>query len=115
MDYIQSVSPLSDFRLEVKMTNGSSAIVDFKLRFHAAKYMPLKDEEIFRAVSTDGNYVLWKNGLVKITAKEVLEVILAGDYVTQGTNLGFTREEALNGEGSPYVMNRADLKRNPTI
>jgi hypothetical protein len=78
MDYIQSVAPLPNYRLEVKMTNGSSATVDFKPRFHSAKYMMLKDEEIFKAVSTDGNYVLWKNGLVKITAKEVLAVILAG-------------------------------------
>lgn len=80
MDYIQSVSPLSDFRLEVKMTNGSSATVDFKPKFHSAKYMPLKDEEIFKSVSTDGNYVLWKNGRVKITAKEVIDVILSGGW-----------------------------------
>lgn len=79
MDYIQSVSPLPDYCLKVRMTNGSFATIDFKPRFHSAKYMPLKDEEIFKAVSTDGNYVLWKNGLVKITAKEVLEVILAGE------------------------------------
>ena len=79
MDYIQSVTPLPDYRLEVKMTNGSSATVDFKPRFHSAKYMPLKDEETFKAVSTDGNYVLWKNGLVKLTAKEVLDVILSGE------------------------------------
>jgi hypothetical protein len=29
--------------------------------------------------------------------------------------LGFTEEEAENGEGSPYVMNRADAKRDPTV
>lgn len=79
MDYIKSVAPLPDYLLEVKMTNGSSATVDFKPRLHAAKYMPLKDEEVFKAVSTDGNYVLWQNGLVKITVKEALEVILTGE------------------------------------
>lgn len=76
MKYIQSVVPLSDYCLEVKMTNGSSVTVDFKPRFKSAKYMPLQDEEIFKDVSTDGNYILWKNGLVKITVKEALEVIL---------------------------------------
>lgn len=37
----------------------------------------------------------------------------AGVYITQAKNLGFSDEEAKNGEGSPYVMNYADEKRNP--
>ena len=36
-------------------------------------------------------------------------------YKTQARDLGFTEEEAENGEGSPYVMNRADAKRDPTV
>lgn len=39
----------------------------------------------------------------------------AGVYKTQARDLGFTEEEAENGEGSPYVMNRADAKRDPTV
>lgn len=39
----------------------------------------------------------------------------AGVYKTQARDLGFTEEEANNGEGSPYVMNRADAKRDPTV
>ena len=40
---------------------------------------------------------------------------MAQVYKTQAINLGFTQTQANNGEGSPYVMNRADLKRNPTV
>jgi len=40
---------------------------------------------------------------------------MAGVYVTQALNLGFSSEEASNGEGSPYVMNRADARRDPTV
>lgn len=36
-------------------------------------------------------------------------------YLNQAISLGFSEEEAKNGEGSPYVMNRADEKRDPTI
>lgn len=36
-------------------------------------------------------------------------------YVTQAKNLGFSQTQADNGEGSPYVMNRADAKRDPTV
>jgi two-component system chemotaxis response regulator CheY len=78
MDYIKRVSPLPNYFLEVEMANGSSATVDFKPRFNSARYMALKNEEIFKTVSTDGNYVIWQNGLVKITAKEVLGVLLEG-------------------------------------
>ena len=37
----------------------------------------------------------------------------AGVYITQAKSLGFNDEEASNGEGSPYVMNKADEKRDP--
>jgi hypothetical protein len=35
-------------------------------------------------------------------------------YIDQATALGYSREKAENGEGSPYVMNRFDSKRDPT-
>lgn len=34
-------------------------------------------------------------------------------YKTQARDLGFSESEAENGEGSPYVMNKADEKRDP--
>lgn len=40
---------------------------------------------------------------------------IAYAYKTQATKLGFTAESANVGEGSPYVMNRYDAKRDPTI
>ena len=39
----------------------------------------------------------------------------ASVYKQQALNLGCTQAEAENGEGSPYVMNRASLKRDPTV
>lgn len=38
----------------------------------------------------------------------------AEQYINKALALGFTREEAENGEGSPYVMNRYDAERDPT-
>lgn len=34
-------------------------------------------------------------------------------YVNQAEKLGFSHQEGLDGEGSPYVMNKADEKRDP--
>lgn len=39
----------------------------------------------------------------------------AQKYIDQGIALGFSAEEAANGEGSPYVMNKFDEKRDPTV
>lgn len=39
---------------------------------------------------------------------------MADVYVEQALNLGFSQKEAENGEGSPYVMNRYDEKREPS-
>lgn len=36
-------------------------------------------------------------------------------YKTQAINLGFSQTQANIGEGSPYVMNRFDARRDPTV
>ena len=38
----------------------------------------------------------------------------ASVYVQKAINMGFSEEEARNGEGSAYVMNRYDAQRDPT-
>lgn len=35
-------------------------------------------------------------------------------YIEKALAMGFSEEEARNGEGSPYVMNRYDARRDPT-
>ena len=40
---------------------------------------------------------------------------MASSYKNQAKNLGFNDAQANIGEGSPYVMNRADARRDPTI
>lgn len=38
----------------------------------------------------------------------------AQNYIDKALAMGFSQEEAENGEGSPYVMNRYDAERDPT-
>ena len=38
----------------------------------------------------------------------------AGVYIQKAISMGFTEEQARNGEGSAYVMNRYDAERDPT-
>lgn len=38
----------------------------------------------------------------------------APEYIEKALKMGFTQEQANRGEGSPYVMNRYDARRDPT-
>lgn len=40
---------------------------------------------------------------------------VASAYIEQAKKLGFSEDEAEHGEGSPYVMNRYDERRDPTM
>jgi len=58
----------------------------------------------------------WKDGL---DMDDQIKQIFFGyngraqSYINQARDLGFTDEQAQLGEGSPYVMNKADAKRDP--
>lgn len=78
MRYIKNVVPMDNFRLYVEMEGGSTAIVDFTGRFNTMKYAELSDEKYFKTVKTDGDYVFWGDGRLKITVNELMKVILLG-------------------------------------
>jgi hypothetical protein len=76
MGYIKSVVAMKDYRLFIEMESGSSVIVDFSGKLHTMKYAALADEKIFNSVETDGDYVIWGSGLVRVTAGELMDIVL---------------------------------------
>jgi hypothetical protein len=78
MGYIRSVVPLKDHRLFMEMEGGSSVTVDLSVKLRTMKYAELADETFFRSAATDGNYVIWGDGRIKLTVNELMEVVLAG-------------------------------------
>jgi len=78
MSYIRTVLPMKDYRLFMEMEGGSTVIVDLSGKLQTAKYAELADEAFFRTAVTDGNYVLWGNGRVRLTVGELMDVILLG-------------------------------------
>jgi hypothetical protein len=79
MGYIRAVIPMKDHRLFMEMESGSSIIVDLSVKLDAMKYKDLADEQIFNDVETDGDYVIWGGGRVRVTVKELMDVVLIGD------------------------------------
>lgn len=85
---------------------------------------PIDDAEFQRQTNLAANFLLKKAGdkaeQLKSGDDNAVKYVffayngIAGAYITQAKNLGFTDEEAANGEGSPYVMNKADEKREPS-
>lgn len=79
MNYIKTVVPMKDYRLLLEMESGSCVIIDLSCKLDTVKYGELSDEALFNQVSTDGDYVIWGDNRIKVTARELLEVALVGE------------------------------------
>jgi two-component system chemotaxis response regulator CheY len=77
--YFKSVHALPDYQLEVYMETDSTIHFDFRSRLDTARFGRLKDEELFRNVRTDGDYLIFEKAgkmPVKITASEFMDLVL---------------------------------------
>lgn len=79
MGYMRTVVPMKDYRLFMEMESGSSVIVDLSVKLNTMKYKDLADEQVFRNAKIDGDYVVWGGGRVRVTVKELMEVVLIGE------------------------------------
>jgi hypothetical protein len=62
----------------MEMEGGSTVTVDLSGKLQTMKYAELADETFFRTAVTDGDYVLWGGGRVRLTVGELMEVVLLG-------------------------------------
>jgi len=69
---------MKDYRLFMEMEGGSTATVDLSAKLHTAKYAELADIGFFNTAVTDGDYVIWGGGRLRLTVNELMEVILIG-------------------------------------
>lgn len=77
--YFKSVQALPEFHLKVTMETGTIIFFDFRSRLNTVRFGRLRDEALFRSVSTDGGYLIFnKTGKtpLKITAEEFMDLIL---------------------------------------
>ncbi len=78
MRYIKSVVPMKDYRLFMEMESGSSVTVDLSVKLKTMKYAELSDEVFFKTAKTDGDYIIWGDGRLRLTVNELMEVVLIG-------------------------------------
>lgn len=77
--YIRAVMPLKNYRLFMEMESGSTVTVDLSVKLGTIKYGLLENKALFNDVRTNGDYVIWGNGRVRVSAKELMEVVLLGE------------------------------------
>lgn len=81
----------------------------------------LTDQQFQAATNDAAQFVKGKVGTISLNDDNKVKRAffayngVAPVYKTQAINLGFTSAQADVGEGSPYVMNRADTRRDPTV
>jgi hypothetical protein len=78
VNYIKTVLPMKDYRLFMEMESGSTVTVDLSCKLHTMKYAELADEVFFKTATTDGDYVIWGGGRLRLTVNELMEVVLLG-------------------------------------
>lgn len=73
MVQIKDVVPLEDYRLEVKLENGSSVTLDFTGRLGTVRFGLLADAEFFRRAQTDGTIIKWDDK-IELSAGELFQL-----------------------------------------
>ena len=69
---------MKDYRLFMEMESGSTVIADLSSKLCTMKYAELADEAFFNTATTDGDYVVWGGGRLRLTVNELMEVVLLG-------------------------------------
>ncbi|MGE4485805.1 MAG: DUF2442 domain-containing protein [Oscillospiraceae bacterium] len=73
MSKITGLVPQEDYRLEVRLDNGSSVTLNLESRLQTIRFGMLADKELFKRAVTDGSYIRW-DGKVEISINELFQL-----------------------------------------
>jgi hypothetical protein len=64
MIYPKAVSYIGDYKLDVRFSDGTSAVLDLEAELYGPMFGPLKDKSIFAQVKADADTrtLVWPNG-----------------------------------------------------
>lgn len=73
MSKITGLIPLEDYRLEVRLDNGSSVTLNLESRLETIRFGQLADKELFKRAVTDGSFIRW-DSKVEISINELFQL-----------------------------------------
>lgn len=74
--YFKSVTALPRYHLLIVMETGNIIHFDMKSRLNTMRFGELKDIDLFNSVKTDGTYLIFGDGKVKIGASELMDLLM---------------------------------------
>lgn len=69
---IREVYPLKDYVLRVEFETGSVVLLDMQNRLQGIRFRPLRNDEVWNSVCTDGIFVRW--GDTELAFDEILQM-----------------------------------------
>ncbi len=75
MGPILNVTPYSDYKVLIELSNGHTVIMDFKKKLNTIRFSELGNVDVFRKVITDGYSLMWKNGKIRVSFAELIELL----------------------------------------
>lgn len=73
MKILQAV-PAADYCITIYFDNRHSVTLDMKSKLETVRFSGLRDEQMFRAVRTDGKAVHWPHG-ISLAVSEIIELV----------------------------------------
>ena len=75
MSFFKAVTPMEAYCLNIEMATGNSVLIDLSSKLESNRFFPLKDLDVFRSVSIDGDFLVFGNK-VKIGATELMNMVM---------------------------------------
>ncbi len=75
---LKAVTPLPDYRLELRFQNGSCAVVNLERRVGTLRFAPLAPPGVFATARAEGDRVVWQAGETpfRVYCAELLDAML---------------------------------------
>ncbi len=67
--------PLENYKLEIRLENGSVAVIDMRKKIMTARFGILRERDVWQSVRTSHSSVHW-GGHVELTLSEALEILV---------------------------------------
>lgn len=75
---VASVQALPEYRLRIRFSNGSEAIVNMERRIRAIRFHKLADPRLFQTAQAQGDAVIWRRDSesIRATVGELLDSMM---------------------------------------
>lgn len=74
MALIDSVTPGEGYLIAVCMTGGDKITVNLSSKINTCRFKSLVNRETYYSAKTDGMFVIWNNGEVKLSVSELRQL-----------------------------------------